>query len=113
MTVLFRSEVNKRCLRGLQWEYDILVPWQADLLIARLDAAFDGGLRHYQEDWGSFLVRRLVLKFQFEIRIGERSDGLTLIHRVNVDLPQRQANQAKLERQLQALLEGSPQTQAS
>lgn len=110
VTALFHSAVNQRCLKGLQWEYDILVPWQADTLIAPLAAAFGQQLNQYVESWGSHQVTRLVLKFQFEIRLGERANGLTLLHRVNAEPALRQANQAKIDALLHQLLAGSTTT---
>lgn len=113
VTALFHSAVNQRCLKGLQWEYDILVPWQADALIGPLKAAFDQSLKQYDECWGSIQVTRLVLKFQFEIRLGERANGLTLLHRVNAEPALRQANQNKIDDLLQQHLADSNPSQPS
>ncbi len=104
MTDLFQRAVNQRCLKGLQWEYVILVPWQADALLHHLQAAFDQKLNRYDEHWGTCQVTRLVLKFQFEIRVGERADGLTLLHRVNAEPALRQANLETVDRLLHRLL---------
>ena len=100
----FQRTINQRCLRGLQLDYHISSPPSDERLAEALVETFNHRLNRYEEQWPDRLVIRLILKFQLEIRLGEKPGCLCLIHRVSASPQLRQDNQKQLEQALTRLV---------
>ncbi|MBI4816745.1 MAG: hypothetical protein HY791_10830 [Deltaproteobacteria bacterium] len=88
---------NERCLRGMQWVLwagDEERPVQFDpmALAAWLERALSPGFQRADEIWGQRVVPRLIVPYEFEVRITERPGGVTVIHRFTAPPPCREEN---------------------
>ena len=100
----FSVKADRRCQRGLHFVY--AVPERTDLprLERALVEAFDDRLLLSEEAWGQRRVRRLVLQFRFEVRLGARHRQISFLFRSTAPAEARAADQARFEITLSALL---------
>lgn len=96
----FYKAPNKRCLRGLQFDYTLAHPTNVDLLARNLRKRLGESTFQFEEQLGPQRVIRLVLKFVAEIRIGDRENQVTLIHRMSADTQRRLRTEELLENTL-------------
>lgn len=77
----YRWVADRRCQRGLRFNV-ALAPALAevDRLHAALAATFPDAVQG-SERWGSRLVRRMILQFRVELRVGERDGQLAVLFR--------------------------------
>lgn len=77
----YRVRPNRRCLRGLHWEFvlDPAPDWES--LAQALQHAFGEGMLRGEERYGSRRVIKLLVQFQCELRLGEWPRTLSLLHR--------------------------------
>lgn len=86
--------------------YTVPVALDVGRLEGALVEAFDDRLIRSEEPWGRLRVRRLVLQFRFEVRLGVRDDEISLLFRATSPAVSRAADQARFEAALTAACAG-------
>lgn len=106
----FTVRADPRCLRGLHFLYRGEPSIHRESLAASLRGVFPGQLVEAEESWGERVVTRLVLQFRFEIRIGDRDQEVSFIHRATASPEQRTGDRARFEALLLGVLTGGEQS---
>jgi hypothetical protein len=85
------------CLRRLSWIYRCPAEIDWSTFEERLQQTYEHRLVRAVEHWGPVVVKRYVLQFQVEFRLGQRPDEILLLHRVTATAAQRLENHRTLE----------------
>ena len=93
----FSVRANRRCQRGLAFVYELTEAPDLARLEADLCRAFEDRLVRSEESWGTRSVRRLVLQFRFEIRLGESEREISLLYRSTANEAARTADRSRFE----------------
>ena len=102
MAPLFVARPDQRCQRGLHVLYQLARPVDERALAQALQSEHAGKLVESEERWGHRIVRRLVLQFRFEVRLGARDSELSFFHRAAASPDARAIHVATFERILRA-----------
>ncbi len=105
--MIFRKTPNERCLNGLQFDYFLSRPCEPEWLVERFQNVLGPGLFRLEERLGERRIIRLILQFVMELRLGERDDGFTLIHRMSANAERREVTERLLEQELHAFPEAA------
>lgn len=102
----FTVRPDERCQRGLHLLYRVRdgMAVEADALERELLRAYGGRLVTGSEAWGARTVRRLVLQFRFEVRLGTRDGEVSFLFRATSPEESRRDDRAALERALAACI---------
>lgn len=84
--------------------YTLARPVDEGALAQALQSEHAGRLVEGEERWGDRVVRRMVLQFRFEIRLGARAGEISFYHRAAASPESRASHQAMFERILRAQL---------
>lgn len=77
----FTVRPDAGCQRGLHLVYEIPSATDTARLERELHATFGDRLVVAEERWGARVVRRIVLQFRFEVRLGTRDDRISFLFR--------------------------------
>ena len=93
----FSVRANRRCQRGLAFVYELTEAPDLERLEADLCHAFGDRLVRSEESWGARSVRRLVLQFRFEVRLGESDRAISFLYRSTANEEARAADRTRFE----------------
>ena len=97
----YRVRPNRRCLRGLHWDFELEPAPDLDSLAEALQRGFAGGLVVGEERYGNRRVVRLIKQFECELRLGEWAGTRALHHRQCASAEVRRRNRNTVQRVLQ------------
>lgn len=100
----FTVRPDERCQRGLHLVYRVLDGMELEpaAFESALARAYDDCLVTRSEVWGARTVRRLVLQFRFEVRLGARDGEVSFMFRATSPEESRRHDRAALEQALAA-----------
>ena len=98
----FTVQQNRRCLRGLHFEYHLERDVDALDLFDGIEARLGPLVRH-QDPLGERLTHRGILPFRFEVRVGVKPRLVDFLHRASASEDERSVDRDTLESVLVAL----------
>jgi hypothetical protein len=93
----FTVRADPGCQRGLHLLYRVPSHTDLEQLQALLEQAHPGRLLVVDEPWGRRRVRRVVLQFRFEVRLGVRDDQISFFFRATSPAPARASDRTAFE----------------